>query len=73
MSYVLPRHDEPHQQTGLADRTATLGALLTPRTDGTRPWDTTLLRTQGDNRLTPEEVKRCPALWNPQGAEVPGT
>ncbi|MDN0193509.1 hypothetical protein [Streptomyces sp. S.PNR 29] len=72
-SYVLLRHHELHQQTGLADQTATLGVLLTLRTDGTRPWDTTLLRTEGDNQLTPEEVKQYSALWNRQRTDAAGT
>ncbi len=38
------RHHQLHQHTGLVEQTSTLGVLLTPRTDGSRPWDTTLLR-----------------------------
>ncbi|MEU1276316.1 hypothetical protein [Streptomyces sp. NPDC005799] len=69
-SYVLLRHHQLHQQTGLAEQTSTLGVLLTPRTDGSRPWDTTLLRTEGDNDLTSEEVERYTELWNPRPAEA---
>ncbi|MEW2045756.1 hypothetical protein [Streptomyces sp. NPDC005476] len=69
-SYVLLRHHQLHRQTGLAEQTSTLGVLLTPRTDGRRPWDTTVLRTEGDNNLTPEEVERYTQLWNPQPAEA---
>ncbi|MGW1564207.1 hypothetical protein ACWCQ1_48360 [Streptomyces sp. NPDC002144] len=69
-SYVLLRHHQLHQQTGLAEQTSTLGVLLTPRTDGSRPWDTTLLRTEGDNDLTSEEVARYTQLWNSRPAEA---
>jgi hypothetical protein len=71
-SYVLLRHHDLHQQTGLADQTATLGVLLTPRTDGTRPWDTTLMRTEGDNELSDDEVEQYSALWNRQPADAAG-
>lgn len=69
-SYVLLRHHQLHQETGLAAQSSTLGVLLTPRTDGRRPWDTTLLRTEGDNNLSPEEVEQYIQLWNPQTAET---
>ncbi|MFD7003096.1 hypothetical protein ACFWA5_44330 [Streptomyces mirabilis] len=69
-SYVLLRHHQLHQSTGLAEETSTLGILLTPRTDGGRPWDTTLLRTEGDNDLSLEEVQRYTGLWNPESTEV---
>lgn len=69
-SYVLLRHHQLHQQTGLAEQTSTLGVLLTPTTAGERPWDTTLLRTEGDNNLSTEEVEHYTQLWNPQPAET---
>ncbi|MFJ5728940.1 hypothetical protein [Streptomyces paradoxus] len=68
-AYVLLRHHELHRRTGLAGDTSTLGVLLTPRTDRTRPWDTTLLRTEGDNQLTSEEVRQYSALWNRKTAD----
>jgi len=69
-SYVLLRHHQLHQQTGLAEQSSTLGVLLTPRPDGNKPWDTTLVRTEGDNNLSSEEVERYTQLWNPQPAEA---
>jgi hypothetical protein len=32
----------------------TVGVLLTPRTDGLRPWDTTMAATRGDPHLEPD-------------------
>lgn len=69
-SYVLLRHHELHQHTGLAGQSATLGVLLTPRTDGTRPWGTTLMHRRRERAhlrggeailgtLEPAACRRC--------------
>ncbi len=67
---MLLRHHQLHRQTGLAEQASTLGVLLTLRTDGSRLWDTAVLRTEGDNNLAPEEVERYTQLWNTQPAEA---
>jgi hypothetical protein len=69
-SYVLPRHHQRDQRPGLVEQSLILGMPLAPRTDCRRSWDTTLLRTEGDSDLNPEEVERCARLWNPQPAEA---
>ncbi|MFF7135404.1 hypothetical protein ACFZBZ_23960 [Streptomyces sp. NPDC008196] len=69
-SYVLPHHHQRDQRPGLVEQSSILGVPLAPRTDGRRPWDTTLPRTEGDRDLNPEEVERCARLWNPQPAEA---
>ncbi|MFJ7629816.1 hypothetical protein ACIQZN_25310 [Streptomyces sp. NPDC097595] len=59
MSYVMLRHHELGQHTGLTDETLTLAVLLTPLKDQARRWDTSVMRTLGDNQLSPEDVDRC--------------
>ncbi|MFJ2061191.1 hypothetical protein ACIOMM_35470 [Streptomyces sp. NPDC087908] len=59
MSYVMLRHNDLGQHTGLADETLTLAVLLTPLKDRTRPWETSTMRTLGDNQLSREDVDRC--------------
>ncbi|MFD5932250.1 hypothetical protein [Streptomyces sp. NPDC060333] len=38
--------------------------LLTPRLNGPRAWDMPMMRTEGDNQLTPEELRDYARLWN---------
>ncbi len=38
--------------------------MLTPRHDGVRPWDTSMVRVHGPSTLTPEEVSDFDELWN---------
>ncbi|MGX1676024.1 hypothetical protein [Streptomyces sp. NPDC055400] len=63
-SYVMLRHHEVAERTGRPDDLATLGVLLTPNYDGSRPWDTTMIRTHGPSGLTAEEVRDFGQLWN---------
>jgi hypothetical protein len=42
----------------------TVAALLTPRSDGRRPWDTTLCAVAGWQRLSPAELDACTAVWS---------
>jgi hypothetical protein len=42
----------------------TVAVLLTPRLDGRRPWDTSVLMLQGDIDLQPDEVAQMRRLWS---------
>lgn len=47
-----------------------VGVLLTPRHDGYRPWDTTLVATRGDQGLDPRSRDALELLWGPLGTTV---
>ena len=61
-SWVQLRHHELREL--LQDDFTTVAILLTPRTDGRRPWDTTMVATSGDLQLDPETVADLSAVWN---------
>jgi hypothetical protein len=67
-AWVQLRHHEVHEQMPRSDRhqLTTIGVLLTNRTDGLRPWDTTMFAVTGDLNLTPEELSAFRAVWSQQ-------
>ncbi|MBO0916514.1 hypothetical protein [Streptomyces laculatispora] len=74
-AYVLLRHHEVTTRTGLAEQTATLGVLLTPRRGGNSPWDTTSIRVEGHLDLPDDELQLYRQAWNrtpEDGTAVPG-
>ena len=48
----------------------TVGVLLTPRTDGVRPWDTTMMAVSGDLNLTSSDLARYRQLWASDGVDA---
>jgi hypothetical protein len=50
------RHHDLQLLSGEVDDSVTVAVLLTPRPDGHRRWDTTLVAIQGDLALTNEQV-----------------
>lgn len=62
--WVTLRHHEFGADLGTYEGVATVGVLLTPRHDGLRPWDTTMVRAEGDFELTDEELRGLEELWN---------
>jgi hypothetical protein len=50
------RHHDLQQATSQVDDSITVAILLTPRPDGHRRWDTTLVAVQGDLALTDEQL-----------------
>jgi hypothetical protein len=62
--WVTLRHHEFGIDVGTFESLVTVGVLLTPRRDGRRPWDTTMVRAAGDFELTEEEVNGLEVLWN---------
>jgi hypothetical protein len=63
-SYVELRHHQFEQAQGASDERVTLLVLLTPRHDGNRPFDTTMLRLAGSSTLTPQELAPRVQLWD---------
>ena len=68
-TWVLLRHHERGTLAELEDA-VTVGVLLTPRADGLREWDTTLLAIRGDPYLDDDDVDRLRRLWNTDGLDV---
>ena len=62
-SLVRLRHHDVHEVVGEADSLITMGVLLTPRTDGVRPWDTTMIATAGDPDLNAEQLAAFRRIW----------
>lgn len=63
-SWLLLRHHERGVSGGDLDTLTSIGVLLTPRSDGYREWDTTVMAVAGDPGLTEEELHNSRALWN---------
>jgi hypothetical protein len=57
------RHYEVQQATGNVNDLTTVAVLLTPRHDGQRSWDTTLVALKGDLHLTSDELKLFASTW----------
>ncbi|WP_218129134.1 hypothetical protein [Nonomuraea maritima] len=60
-AWLLLRHHERGPRENLAELTS-IGVLLTPRNDGHRDWDTTMIAVQGDPELTEEELQQYQEL-----------
>ncbi|MEW1913628.1 hypothetical protein AB0442_35265 [Kitasatospora sp. NPDC085895] len=63
-SYVQLRHHQFELAKGASDERVTLLVLLTPRSDGQRPFDSTMLRLTGRSSLTKEELALRVQLWD---------
>ena len=61
--HVAIRHHDLGQALSDLDDLTTVGVLLTPRTTGRRPWDTTMVRITGDLGHTTEELEAMRTLW----------
>jgi hypothetical protein len=57
------RHHDVLAVTGDVDGLTTVGVLLTPRTDGRRPWDTTMVSVSGDVKFSTEDLEQLRELW----------
>ncbi|WP_436790005.1 hypothetical protein [Yinghuangia sp. YIM S10712] len=62
-AWLQLRHHERGAPTDLVCLT-TVGVLLTPRVDGFRDWDTTVIALTGDQELTDDELRVYQGLWN---------
>ena len=65
-AWVQLRHHELHAEMPAVDRDqlTTIGVLLTNRSDGVRPWDTTMIGTTGDLELTDDDLTAFRAVWS---------
>jgi hypothetical protein len=63
-TWVQLRHHQIQQHISHNDILATVGVLLTPRDDGQRVFDTTMVAIRGDLGLTDEEVATYERIWS---------
>jgi SEC-C motif len=64
------RHHEFSARVSDPAAATSIGVLLTPRTDGLRPWDTSMSALHGENPLTAEELAVYRELWRSEGEAV---
>jgi hypothetical protein len=69
-AYVTLRHEQLSEILPELRDIMTAGVLLTPRGDGVRPWDTTMVATSGDQGFTPAYRAALEHLWGPIGSGV---
>lgn len=73
-SWVSLRHQEFLELFPERSDIQTVGVLLTPRMDGSRPWDTTMVATRGDQGLSADERALFEQAWGRLGERrVPET
>jgi hypothetical protein len=66
-SWVTLRHQEFIERLPERADVRTVGVLLTPRTDGARPWDTTMVATRGEQGLSTEDRDLFERAWGKLG------
>jgi hypothetical protein len=69
-TYVSLRHQQHLEVMPERFEMMTVGVLLTIRTDGLRPWDTTVVATRGDQQIEPEDRTLLERLWGKIGESV---
>lgn len=69
-AWLQLRHHERGQHSDLTGLRS-IGVLLTPRTDGYRDWDTSVVAVNGDSELTDDELRTYQDLFNT--SDGPGT
>lgn len=62
-AWVQLRHHELQEMTGGFEDATTVGVLLTPRHQGRRPWDTTMVAVSGDLGLDDEQLASYREVW----------
>jgi hypothetical protein len=60
--WMLIRHDQRREFEDIETATS-IGVLITPRSDGLRRWDTTVLALAGDPHITDEDRTRFERQW----------
>jgi hypothetical protein len=66
--WIRLRHHEVVSVTGDVENLTTVGVLLTPRDEKTRPWDTTTAAVSGNMGFSAAEVESLRELWPPPSA-----
>lgn len=70
-AWVSLRHQEFIELIPERSDIITVGVLLTPRRDGSRPWDITMVSTRGDQEITPEDRALFESTWGKLGERRP--
>jgi hypothetical protein len=66
-AWLSLRHHQLQQVTGKVSELTSTGVLLTPRHDGQRTWDTTVITAQGDLGFTDDELRGFESVWGQPG------
>jgi hypothetical protein len=61
--WVQLRHHDVVSVTKDVEGLTTVAVLLTPRTDGRRPWDTSVAAVSGDLSFSAAELEQLRTLW----------
>ncbi|MGW4942965.1 hypothetical protein ACWEOZ_15425 [Actinoplanes sp. NPDC004185] len=69
--YISLRHQQLSEALPIQAEALTVGVLLTPRHDGLRPWDTTMVATKGEQGLDVSIRQQLEALWGEPGTNHP--
>lgn len=69
-THVSLRHQQHVEVIPERREMMTVGVLLTPRADGRRPWDTTLMATHGDQGIDADDRAVLEQLWGQIGDSV---
>jgi hypothetical protein len=69
-AYVSLRHQQMLELIPERTDVMTVGVLLTPRSDGLRPWDTSMAATRGDQNLGSELRVELERLWGALGSDT---
>lgn len=69
-SYVSLRHQQMLELIPERTDVMTVGVLLTPRTDGLRPWDTSMAATRGDQHFEADLRAALEHLWGRLGSNT---
>jgi hypothetical protein len=67
---VTLRHVQMGERNPVRSAGLTVGVLLTPRSDGLRPWDTTLVATRGAAALDADYRALLERAWGPFGGRA---
>ncbi len=69
-TWVQVRHHDLQTQTGEIDQSVTVAVLLTPRPDGVRRWDTTMVAVHGDLGLSEEQITTWRLVFNDASSQA---
>jgi hypothetical protein len=61
--WVRLRHHDVLEITNDTERLMSIGVLLTPRPEGQRPWDTTMMAISGAQNLSTTDLKSLREIW----------
>jgi hypothetical protein len=70
-NWLLVRHHDLRTQAGPENCQATVALILTPRRDGSRPWDLTITRATGDIDIEPTAAQAIRDLLETTRLEIP--